>query len=101
MATDRYRAQLIGGPTPEGEVQITSITGADLNQTYVGKFLGRADRGYNGQGKILELIPVITDPSGLWLATIRWGQTPASPAETERIQIPFSMPLEIVEITAS
>ncbi|WP_280424705.1 hypothetical protein [Nocardia carnea] len=59
-----------------------------------------AEGGYNRQGKILELIPVVTDPSGLWHATIRWGETPASPAETQRIQIPFSMPLEVVEITA-
>lgn len=99
MATENYRAQLIGSAHPEGNVSVTHLTGADLDQTFVGKFTGRTEGSYNRLGKILELIPVVTDPNGLWLATIRWGQTPDRATQDERIQIPFSQELEIIEIT--
>ncbi|WP_435592635.1 hypothetical protein [Nocardia sp. bgisy118] len=102
MATEQYRARLIGSEGAEGaegEVKVTRLTGADLDQTFVGKFLGRSDGGYNRLGKIMQLVPVVTDPNGLWLATIRWGETPEKPAETERRRITFSQQIEVVELS--
>ncbi|WP_433527746.1 hypothetical protein ACQPZ2_44205 (plasmid) [Nocardia pseudovaccinii] len=98
MAIDEYRAKLIGSEHEEGNVKVNTITGAELDQSFVGKFLGRQQSSYNRMGKILELIPVLTDPNGLWLATVRWGVTPDKAAETERVKIPFSMAVDIVEI---
>lgn len=97
--TQHYRSPLIGSDSPEGDVSVTRITGADLNQSSVGKFLGRNEGTYNRMGKILQLIPVLTDPNGLWLATIRWGQTPDKPAQNERVQIRFDQEIELVEIS--
>ncbi|MEV4241331.1 hypothetical protein AB0J47_39930 [Nocardia sp. NPDC049737] len=99
MAIDEYRAKLINSEHEEGNVKVNTITGAELDQSFVGKFWGRNEGSYNRMGKFLELVPVVTDPDGLWLATVRWGQTPDKAAETERVKIPFSMALDIVELT--
>lgn len=100
MSAEEFRAEIIGADHPEGDVKITTLTGADLDKTFIGKFLGRFEGEYNRLGKIVELIPVITDPSGLWLATIHWGQTPDKPAQIGQERIAFSQVVEIIEIKA-
>ncbi|MFD3812155.1 hypothetical protein [Rhodococcus sp. NPDC058639] len=79
-------------------VRQTVVKGRDLNRSYVGKFLAGEADGYWRQGRIEELIPVITDPRGSWHATVTWGMTPTTPSSTQRLRIPFSADVVFVEI---
>ncbi|WP_182262439.1 hypothetical protein [Rhodococcus sp. UFZ-B548] len=99
MTSEQFGGDIIDGPSDRGQIKLTKVAGSDLNQTYIGQLIGRHEGAYNRLGKLQELIPVLTDPAGLWLATIHWGATPDANAETEKIQIRFSDEVEFVEIT--
>ncbi|WP_157171749.1 hypothetical protein [Nocardia higoensis] len=71
------------------------ILGRDLSQSSRGTLILRTKNGYLQPGRILELVPVITDPNGLWLTTIEWAETPASAAYIAQSKIAFDTELTI------
>ena len=92
-------ARVVGGPSDTGRVRRTRVAGRDLDRSYVGRFIGRHRGNYNQLGKLVELEPVLTDPRGLWLATIEWGEIPNEQSSTDKLRIPFDQMVEFVELT--
>lgn len=99
MSDDRF--EIVPPEDAPERVRQTFVKGQDLDHSYVGKFLGGNDGHYNRQGKILQLVPVITDPQGSWLVTVRWGETPTTPASTQQVRIPFHADVEFIEFLAA
>ncbi|QYA99726.1 hypothetical protein I1A62_00620 (plasmid) [Rhodococcus sp. USK10] len=96
---EENEAEIIGGPSGKGQVRLTRVAGRDLDRSSIGRYVGRANGGYNQLGKLVDLVPVLTDPRGLWLATIAWGETPTERASTQKVKIPFDTVVEFVELT--
>ncbi|MFI9413960.1 hypothetical protein [Nocardia gamkensis] len=71
------------------------IHGRDLSQSSRGTIIVRSKNGYRQPGRILDIIPIITDPSGVWLTKIEWAETPAANAYVENVKIPFDTELTI------
>ncbi|TQC41821.1 hypothetical protein EEB14_52395 [Rhodococcus sp. WS4] len=90
--------ETVGGSTGTGRVRITKVAGRDLTQEFVGRRVGRFKGGYNYLGELVELVPVLTDPRGLWRATIAWNEPPATEPQIEEVDIPFDMTVDFVEL---
>ncbi|SDE28512.1 hypothetical protein [Rhodococcus tukisamuensis] len=79
-------------------IRACTVAGRDLNPSFVGKFVGRHNGRYDQLGKIVDLVPLITDPRGLWQATIMWGETPTERSSVQKLMVPFGTTIEFLEI---
>jgi hypothetical protein len=68
----------------------SKVRGEGLSKTDVGRYILRELNGYHRPGKILDLIPVITDPEGSWLLTVEWVDTPVDQGEVKGLKVKFA-----------
>ncbi|MFE7746601.1 hypothetical protein [Nocardia sp. NPDC057455] len=95
-----YRTDLIDGPSTQGTVTNHRLTANDIDESYVGKFMGCHDdqRGVNYQAKILKIKRWDSGPRPGLTLWVRHGQVFDRAAYDDKIHVPFDTEIEIIEI---
>jgi hypothetical protein len=74
-----HEAEVMGA-SQRRRIRTERIKGEQLTPQHIGRFVGQAMGSYNVQGRIVDLIPIGTDPDGSWLMTVHWAALPGQPA---------------------
>ncbi|MCV7214703.1 hypothetical protein H7J51_05315 [Mycobacterium crocinum] len=74
----------------------TRIRGADLTKAHIGRVVvGPDDEGQLNPGKIVELMPLLTDPDGAWIATVHWAGP--SGERVEHVKLRFDDDVDLAD----
>ncbi|MEU6563335.1 hypothetical protein [Nocardia nova] len=100
---ETYTAQLVDGPSSEGEVSIRRVLAEDIDESYVGRFVGCHDpeRGVNYQARILKTRRFDSGPRPGLTVWLRHGQVLDRQSYDEKIHVPFSKEFEILDIATA
>jgi hypothetical protein len=74
-----HEAEVMGA-SQRRRIRTERIKGEQLTPQHIGRFVGQAMGSYNVQSRIVDLIPIGTDPDGSWLMTVHWAALPGQPA---------------------